>query len=222
MEDVLTETATLMMSNTVIGNGGGPKMSNSPTRNGSCDNRLINRGIDDTLLSAKSGAAKVLSRSMRDSTSTTKSLSRSNSPSSCASFENNERELLNGHNSPTNGTADDSQMLSSLGSNANSQNGTTISTNGSATLTKKRVSSGRQLTKKAKRVRFFRNGDKFYPGIVIPVSNERYRSFESLTEDLTRLLGEIIKVRSGLRGKRTFEQKFVAIFRLKVLTVKIV
>ncbi|KAG4066406.1 hypothetical protein HA402_007042 [Bradysia odoriphaga] len=53
---------------------------------------------------------------------------------------------------------------------------------------KKRVSSSRTPTRKAKRVRFYRNGDRFYSGIVIAVSNERYRSFESLTEDLTRIL----------------------------------
>lgn len=40
---------------------------------------------------------------------------------------------------------------------------------------KKRISSSRNSTKKAHRVRFYRNGDKFYSGIVIPVSNERYR-----------------------------------------------
>lgn len=40
---------------------------------------------------------------------------------------------------------------------------------------KKRISSSRTSAKKARRVRFYRNGDKFYPGIVIPVSNERYR-----------------------------------------------
>lgn len=30
-------------------------------------------------------------------------------------------------------------------------------------------------TKKARRVRFFRNGDKFYSGFMIPVSSDRYR-----------------------------------------------
>jgi doublecortin-like kinase 1/2 len=40
---------------------------------------------------------------------------------------------------------------------------------------KKRISSGKTPTRKAKRVRFYRNGDKFYTGILIPVSNERYK-----------------------------------------------
>lgn len=40
---------------------------------------------------------------------------------------------------------------------------------------KKRISSSRTSTIKARRVRFYRNGDRFYSGIVIAVSNERYR-----------------------------------------------
>lgn len=55
-----------------------------------------------------------------------------------------------------------------------SSNGSLIIINKSNTL-KKRVSSSRTPTRKAKRVRFYRNGDKFYSGVMIPVSNERYR-----------------------------------------------
>lgn len=64
--------------------------------------------------------------------------------------------------------------------NGDEENGGT-SSNGSLILIgknntlKKRISSSRTPTRKAKRVRFFRNGDRFYGGIVIPVSNERYR-----------------------------------------------
>lgn len=39
--------------------------------------------------------------------------------------------------------------------------------------TKGRPSSS--LSRKAKRLRFYRNGDKFFNGIVIPVTPERYR-----------------------------------------------
>lgn len=70
---------------------------------------------------------------------------------------------------------------------------------------KKRVSSSRTPTRKAKRVRFYRNGDKFYSGIVIAVSNERYRSFESLTEDLTRILED--RVPSAVRHIYTISGK---------------
>lgn len=62
--------------------------------------------------------------------------------------------------------------------NGDEENGGT-SSNGSLILStstlKKRISSSRTPTRKAKRVRFFRNGDRFYGGIVIPVSTERYR-----------------------------------------------
>ena len=45
---------------------------------------------------------------------------------------------------------------------------------------KKRISSAKtpnrtRETTRAKRVRFFRNGDKFYTGCMVAVSNERYK-----------------------------------------------
>ncbi|KAH8240279.1 hypothetical protein KR032_007970 [Drosophila birchii] len=68
-----------------------------------------------------------------------------------------------------------------------------------STHIKKRISSNRTPTRKAHRIKFYRNGDRFYPGITIPVSNERYRSFESLYEDLTRLLEENVKIPGAVR-----------------------
>ncbi|KAG6447619.1 hypothetical protein O3G_MSEX005026 [Manduca sexta] len=56
-----------------------------------------------------------------------------------------------------------------------------------------------QPARKAKRVRFFRNGDKFYSGVIIPVLPERYRSFDSLTADLTRVLVDNVTLPSGVR-----------------------
>ncbi|XP_045542384.1 serine/threonine-protein kinase GA29083 [Papilio machaon] len=53
--------------------------------------------------------------------------------------------------------------------------------------------------RKAKRIRFFRNGDKFYSGVTIPVLPERYRSFDSLTADLTRALVDNVTLPSGVR-----------------------
>lgn len=43
---------------------------------------------------------------------------------------------------------------------------------------KKRISSSKtpsRTTTKARRVRFFRNGDKFWTGYIVAVSNERYK-----------------------------------------------
>ncbi|XP_016953680.1 serine/threonine-protein kinase GG21441 [Drosophila biarmipes] len=68
-----------------------------------------------------------------------------------------------------------------------------------AVQVKKRISNGRTPTRKAHRIKFYRNGDRFYPGITIPVSNERYRSFDSLFEDLTRLLEESVKIPGAVR-----------------------
>lgn len=78
--------------------------------------------------------------------------------------------------------------------------------NKSSTL-KKRISSSRTPAKKAKRVRFFRNGDRFYSGSTIPVSGERYRSFDSLTEDLTRLLEDSVTLTGAIRTIYTLDGK---------------
>lgn len=77
-------------------------------------------------------------------------------------------------------------------------------------VTKRRISSSRTPTRKAKRIRFYRNGDRFYPGITIPVSNERYRSFDSLAEDLTRLLEESVKIPGAVRNIYTLSGKKVS------------
>lgn len=88
--------------------------------------------------------------------------------------------------------------------NANANNSTSINgTQASSVIAahlKKRISSSRTPTRKAHRIKFYRNGDRFYPGITIPVSNERYRSFESLYEDLTRLLEENVKIPGAVRA----------------------
>lgn len=62
------------------------------------------------------------------------------------------------------------------------RNGLNGSANSSEKLNtlKKRVSSSKtpnrtRETTKAKRVRFFRNGDKFWTGYLVAVSNERYK-----------------------------------------------
>ncbi|XP_015189268.1 PREDICTED: probable serine/threonine-protein kinase fhkE isoform X2 [Polistes dominula] len=60
-------------------------------------------------------------------------------------------------------------------------------------------------TKKAKRVRFFRNGDKFYTGVVMAVTHERYRSFDSLASDLTRALVSSVTLPNGVRAIYTMD-----------------
>ncbi|XP_077286724.1 serine/threonine-protein kinase GA29083 [Arctopsyche grandis] len=53
--------------------------------------------------------------------------------------------------------------------------------------------------RKARRVRFFRNGDRFHGGCVVPVLTERYRTFDSLTADLTRILADNVTLPNGVR-----------------------
>lgn len=102
--------------------------------------------------------------------------SQSNSPTSSNSELDKDLADLDlnggsGGDSGTNGdkTGDEENGMGSAASLSSSNHNTRTNT------LKMRISSSRTPTRKAKRVRFFRNGDRFYAGIVIPVSNERYR-----------------------------------------------
>ncbi|XP_041707411.1 serine/threonine-protein kinase DCLK1a isoform X2 [Coregonus clupeaformis] len=53
--------------------------------------------------------------------------------------------------------------------------------------------------KKAKKVRFYRNGDRYFNGIVYAISADRFRSFDALLEDLTRSLSDNVNLPQGVR-----------------------
>ena len=53
--------------------------------------------------------------------------------------------------------------------------------------------------KKAKKVRFYRNGDRYFKGIVYAISQDRFRSFEALLADLTRSLSDNVNLPQGVR-----------------------
>lgn len=63
---------------------------------------------------------------------------------------------------------------------------------------------------KAKRVRFYHNGNKFFTGIVMPISKKRYQSLESLTTDLTNVLMKNVTLPSGVRCIFTMEGKKIS------------
>lgn len=63
----------------------------------------------------------------------------------------------------------------SMSSSASSTTPATVTTLAQKTSNKNRISSSRTPTRKAKRIKFYRNGDKFFSGITIPVSTDRYR-----------------------------------------------
>ncbi|XP_064208784.1 serine/threonine-protein kinase DCLK1a isoform X3 [Anguilla rostrata] len=53
--------------------------------------------------------------------------------------------------------------------------------------------------KKAWKVRFYRNGDRYFNGIVYAVSQDRFRSFDALLADLTRTLSDNVNLPQGVR-----------------------
>ncbi|KAJ8276762.1 hypothetical protein COCON_G00085140 [Conger conger] len=53
--------------------------------------------------------------------------------------------------------------------------------------------------KRAKKVRFYRNGDRYFKGIVYAVAADRFRTFDALLADLTRSLSDHINLPQGVR-----------------------
>ncbi|XP_016318966.1 serine/threonine-protein kinase DCLK2-like isoform X2 [Sinocyclocheilus anshuiensis] len=54
--------------------------------------------------------------------------------------------------------------------------------------------------RKAKKVRFYRNGDKYFRGLVYAVSSDRFRSFDALLMELTRSLSDNVNLPQGVRN----------------------
>ncbi|XP_039225668.1 serine/threonine-protein kinase DCLK2-like isoform X2 [Crotalus tigris] len=54
--------------------------------------------------------------------------------------------------------------------------------------------------KKAKKARFYRNGDKYFKGLVYPISSDRFRSFDALLIELTRSLSDNVNLPQGVRA----------------------
>ncbi|KAF7666110.1 hypothetical protein LDENG_00118540 [Lucifuga dentata] len=59
--------------------------------------------------------------------------------------------------------------------------------------------------KKAKKVRFYRNGDKYFKGVVYAVSNDRFRSLDALLMELTRSLSDNVNLPQGVRTLYTLD-----------------
>uniref|UniRef100_A0A665VEK6 Serine/threonine-protein kinase DCLK2 n=1 Tax=Echeneis naucrates TaxID=173247 RepID=A0A665VEK6_ECHNA len=59
--------------------------------------------------------------------------------------------------------------------------------------------------KKAKKIRFYRNGDRYFKGIVYAISQERFRSLEALLADLTRALSDNVNLPQGVRTIYTID-----------------
>ncbi|XP_051784113.1 serine/threonine-protein kinase DCLK2 isoform X3 [Erpetoichthys calabaricus] len=59
--------------------------------------------------------------------------------------------------------------------------------------------------KKAKKVRIYRNGDKYFKGLVYAVSGDRFRSFDALLMELTRSLSDNVNLPQGVRTIYTID-----------------
>ncbi|XP_054586767.1 serine/threonine-protein kinase DCLK1a isoform X1 [Nothobranchius furzeri] len=63
------------------------------------------------------------------------------------------------------------------------------------------------VEKRAKKVRFYRNGDRYFNGIVYAISADRFRTFDALLADLTRSLSDNVNLPQGVRTIYTLDGK---------------
>lgn len=70
--------------------------------------------------------------------------------------------------------------------------------------------------KRAKKVRFYRNGDRYFNGIVYAISTDKFRTFDALLADLTRSLSDNVNLPQGVRTIYNLEgtKKITAIEQL--------
>ncbi|XP_041841121.1 serine/threonine-protein kinase DCLK2-like [Melanotaenia boesemani] len=59
--------------------------------------------------------------------------------------------------------------------------------------------------KRAKKVRFYRNGDRYFKGLVYAVSCDRFRSYDALLMELTRSLADNLHLPQGVRTIYTID-----------------
>nr|XP_057913420.1 serine/threonine-protein kinase DCLK2-like isoform X2 [Doryrhamphus excisus] len=59
--------------------------------------------------------------------------------------------------------------------------------------------------KRARKVRFYRNGDKYFKGLVYAVSADRFRSMDALLAELTRSLSDNVNLPQGVRTLYTLD-----------------
>ncbi|XP_024143878.1 serine/threonine-protein kinase DCLK2 [Oryzias melastigma] len=59
--------------------------------------------------------------------------------------------------------------------------------------------------RRAKKVRFYRNGDRYFKGLVYAVSSDRFRSYDALLMELTRSLADNLHLPQGVRSIYTID-----------------
>ena len=63
--------------------------------------------------------------------------------------------------------------------------------------------------KRARKVKFYINGDKFFKGAVIAVNNEKFRTFDKLLEHMTKIMCNQVTLPNGVRFIFSLEGKIV-------------
>ncbi|KAK9498719.1 hypothetical protein O3M35_003292 [Rhynocoris fuscipes] len=88
-----------------------------------------------------------------------------------------------------------------------------FSTNAATELSKNAtdfIQNSPAKSRKAKRIRFLCNGDRFSKGVIMAITPERYRSFDSLLNELTRALANNVNLSTGVRVLYTMDGRKIS------------
>jgi hypothetical protein len=119
-----------------------------------------------------------------------------------ASRSNNNHESNGHHGGPAKlcggfSTSNISEASSSSQTNVNG--GTSNGTGGTLASNHRTSLLHIPAEKRARKVRFFINNDRFYKGVVIAVSTEKFRTFEKLLDHLTHIMCNQVTLPHGVR-----------------------
>ncbi|KAI9518469.1 hypothetical protein NQZ68_036920, partial [Dissostichus eleginoides] len=71
--------------------------------------------------------------------------------------------------------------------------------------------------RRAKKVRFYRNGDRYFNGIVYAISADRFRTVDALLAEMTRSLSDNVNLPQGVRTIYTLDELKVVVLVSKVV-----
>uniref|UniRef100_A0A6A7FT80 non-specific serine/threonine protein kinase n=1 Tax=Hirondellea gigas TaxID=1518452 RepID=A0A6A7FT80_9CRUS len=142
---------------------------------------------------------------MADSITSTDNSNRKTSSTNTISIENPYKATSNMSESAMTVSSASSQG-NTAASNTGSAVGGTVRRGRASPAPVNRVPLVRQSEeRRAKRCRFYRNGDRWFPGALLAVSTDRHRTWEALLVDVTRLLEHPLHLAAGVRFVFTLE-----------------
>lgn len=202
MEKVLTRLPKLVPHLLTTKGKDAPSSCVTSTQHNSNDSTAVAKGNNENCSSSSKMTQKLVdassssaqSRNLKARGILRKSLM---SPDGCQSLEKINKKVMTTRSAQRSSSLGSSSTTSSSVTNTNNSSSSTgkfLSVFCSPVVSNNNNSTGRislqklSSEKKAKRVKFYRNGDKYFKGVSYSIMNEKFRNFDSLLDDLNNVL----------------------------------